>query len=78
MRRRAFFRWFDNAFGRMTSGYTGMVRLAIKRFVVALLLFAGMIALAVVMMQVDPDFVSPAGGPGLPARRGHHAGRGEP
>src|ERR1700682_1582051 len=52
--KKGFFRWFDNAFGRMTAGYTRMVKLAIKRFVVALLLFAGMIALAVVMMRSIP------------------------
>src|ERR1700742_195856 len=32
--KKGFFRWFDNAFGRMTSGYTRMVKLVIKRFVV--------------------------------------------
>ena len=37
-----------------------------------------MIALAVVMMRVDPDVVPAARGPGLSARRGHHAGCGEP
>jgi len=57
--KKGFFRWFDNAFGRMTSGYTGLVKLAIKRFVVALLLFAGMIALAVVMMRSIPTSFLP-------------------
>jgi multidrug efflux pump len=57
--KKGFFRWFDNAFGRMTSGYTRMVRLAIKRFVVALLLFAGMIALAVIMMRSIPTSFLP-------------------
>ncbi|SAL46324.1 hydrophobe/amphiphile efflux-1 (HAE1) family protein [Caballeronia udeis] len=57
--KKGFFRWFDNAFGRMTSGYTNLVRLAIKRFVVALLLFAGMIALAVVMMRSIPTSFLP-------------------
>jgi multidrug efflux pump len=52
--KKGFFRWFDNAFGRMTAGYTNMVRLAIKRFVIALLLFFGMVALAVVMMRSVP------------------------
>jgi multidrug efflux pump len=57
--KKGFFRWFDNGFGRMTAGYTRMVRLAIKRFVVALLLFAGMIALAVVMMRSIPTSFLP-------------------
>jgi multidrug efflux pump len=57
--KKGFFRWFDNAFGRMTSGYTSLVRLAIKRFVVALLLFAGVIALAVVMMRSIPTSFLP-------------------
>ena len=57
--KKGFFRWFDNAFGRMTSGYTRLVRLAIKRFVVALLLFAGMIALAVIMMRSIPTSFLP-------------------
>jgi multidrug efflux pump len=57
--KRGFFRWFDNAFGRMTAGYTRMVKLVIKRFVVALFLFAGMIALAVVMMRSIPTSFLP-------------------
>ena len=57
--KKGFFRWFDNAFGRMTSGYTSLVKLAIKRFVVALLLFAGVIALAVVMMRSIPTSFLP-------------------
>jgi len=57
--KKGFFRWFDNAFGRMTSGHTRLVRLAIKRFVVALLLFAGMIALAVIMMRSIPTSFLP-------------------
>src|SRR6201991_1933066 len=57
--KKGFFRWFDNAFGRMTAGYTNMVQLAIKRFVVALLLFAGMVALALVMMKHIPTAFLP-------------------
>ena len=57
--KRGFFKWFDNAFGRMTDGYTRMVKLVIKRFAVALLLFAGMIALAVVMMRSIPTSFLP-------------------
>jgi multidrug efflux pump len=43
----------------MTQGYTRAVRLAIKRFAVALLLFAGMIALSVVMMRWVPTAFLP-------------------
>ncbi len=57
--KKGFFRWFDNAFGRMTASYTRAVKLVIKRFVVALLLFAGMIALAVVMMRSIPTSFLP-------------------
>ncbi|HEV3422508.1 MAG TPA: multidrug efflux RND transporter permease subunit, partial [Paraburkholderia sp.] len=57
--KRGFFRWFDSAFERMTVRYSNMVKLVIKRFVVALLLFAGMIALAVVMMRSIPTSFLP-------------------
>src|SRR3984893_17542034 len=57
--KRGFFRWFDNAFARITTGYSNLVKLVIKRFVVALLLFAGMIALAVVMMKSIPTSFPP-------------------
>jgi multidrug efflux pump len=57
--KKGFFRWFDNAFGRMTAGYTRMVKLVIKRFAVALLLFVGMIVLAVVMMRSIPTSFLP-------------------
>ncbi|MGO4809893.1 efflux RND transporter permease subunit [Cupriavidus sp. 2MCAB6] len=57
--KKGFFRWFENAFGRMTAGYTNLVKMVIKRFVVALLLFVGMIALAVVMMRSIPTSFLP-------------------
>lgn len=57
--KKGFFRWFDNAFERMTHGYTRMVKLVIKRFLVALLLFAGMIGLSVVMMKAVPTAFLP-------------------
>ena len=57
--KRGFFRWFDNAFARITTGYANLVKLVIKRFVIALLLFAGMIALAVVMMRTIPTSFLP-------------------
>jgi multidrug efflux pump len=49
-----FFRWFDRGFERMTESYGRAVALAIKRAGVALLLFAGMIALSVVMIKKVP------------------------
>ncbi|CAG4893607.1 efflux RND transporter permease subunit [Paraburkholderia gardini] len=57
--KRGFFRWFDNAFARMTKSYSNAVKLVIKRFVIALLLFAGMIALTVVMMRTVPGSFLP-------------------
>ncbi|WP_200822397.1 efflux RND transporter permease subunit, partial [Caballeronia terrestris] len=48
-----------NAFERMTHGYTRMVKLVIKRFLVALVLFAGMIGLSVVMMKAVPTAFLP-------------------
>ncbi|MDR3380588.1 efflux RND transporter permease subunit [Cupriavidus basilensis] len=57
--KKGFFKWFENAFARMTAGYTRMVKLIIKRFVVAVLLFAGMIVLAVFMMRSIPTSFLP-------------------
>jgi len=57
--KKGFFRWFDAQFLRMTHGYTSVVRLIIKRFAIALLLFIGMIALAVVMMRDIPTAFLP-------------------
>jgi multidrug efflux pump len=57
--KRGFFRWFDNAFGRMTVSYSNVVKLVIKRFGIALCLFVGMIALAVVMMKTIPTSFLP-------------------
>jgi multidrug efflux pump len=57
--KRGFFRWFDRNFQRMTDGYTRAVKLVIKRFIIALLLFAGMIVLAVLMMRAVPTAFLP-------------------
>ena len=57
--KRGFFRWFDNAFARMTTGYANLVKLAIKRFVVGLLIFVGMIVLSVVMLRTVPTSFLP-------------------
>ncbi|MGJ7515028.1 efflux RND transporter permease subunit [Pseudomonas baetica] len=55
----AFFRWFERSFERMTEGYSNAVALLIKRFVVALLLFGGMIVLIVLMAGRIPSAFLP-------------------
>ena len=55
----AFFRWFERNFERMTEGYSRSVAFMIKRFVVALLLFAGMIVLILLMAQRIPSAFLP-------------------
>ncbi|MBC8722412.1 multidrug efflux RND transporter permease subunit [Paraburkholderia sp. 31.1] len=57
--KKGFFRWFDNQFARMTSGYTRAVKLIIKRFVMGLVFFAAMIALAVLMVRSIPSAFLP-------------------
>ncbi|MGZ4809805.1 MAG: efflux RND transporter permease subunit, partial [Thermoanaerobaculia bacterium] len=55
-----FFRWFDRSFERMTEGYSRWVALAIRRSVVALLLFAGMLGLiAHLMNRIPTSFLPP-------------------
>jgi multidrug efflux pump len=49
-----FFRWFDRSFERMTDRYGRSVAFVIKRFVLALLVFGGMVALSVVMLKKVP------------------------
>lgn len=56
----AFFRWFERSFERMTEGYSRTVALAIKRFVVALLLFVGMVVLIILMAgRLPSSFLPP-------------------
>ena len=57
--KRGFFKWFDNTFARMTEGYTNAVAFVIKRFLIALLLFGGMIGLSVTMMDNIPKAFLP-------------------
>jgi multidrug efflux pump len=55
-----FFRWFERNFERMTNGYSRSVALTIRRAGIALLLFAVMIGLTVVMMRIVPrSFLPP-------------------
>lgn len=55
----AFFRWFERSFERMTESYSRSVAFMIKRFVLALLLFAGMIVLILLMAQRIPSAFLP-------------------
>ena len=45
----------------MTEGYTNAVAFVIKRFLIALLLFGGMIGLSVTMMDNIPKAFLPVG-----------------
>jgi multidrug efflux pump len=57
--KKGFFRWFENAFARMTVGYTRVVKVMIKRSLVALLLFAGMIAICAQLFRTIPSSFLP-------------------
>jgi multidrug efflux pump len=52
--KKGFFRWFENQFARMTAGYGRAVQFVIKRFVLGLIVFAGLIVLAVMMDKSIP------------------------
>ncbi|TMH66811.1 MAG: efflux RND transporter permease subunit, partial [Betaproteobacteria bacterium] len=58
--KKGFFKWFENGFARMTDGYTRAVQLMIKRSVIALVLFAGMIAISVQLLRTIPSSFLPA------------------
>ncbi|CAB3808648.1 Efflux pump membrane transporter BepE [Paraburkholderia caffeinitolerans] len=57
--KKGFFRWFENAFGRMTKGYVSTVHKVIRRWVLSLVLFAGMIVVSVLMMKAVPSAFLP-------------------
>ena len=57
--KRGFFRWFDRSFERMTESYSRAAAFMIKRFILALVLFAGMIVLIVMIMQRIPSAFLP-------------------
>src|SRR5205807_22861 len=57
--KKGFFKWFENGFARMTEGYTRAVQLVIKRSMIALLLFAGMIAISVQLLRTIPSSFLP-------------------
>ena len=52
--KRRFFRWFDRSFERLTDSYSRAAAFMIKRFVLALVLFFGMLVLTVLIMQRIP------------------------
>ena len=56
----AFFRAFESGFGRMTAGYTRVVRLMIRRAAVGLLLFAGLIFVSWRLLETIPGSFLPA------------------
>ncbi|ARP83281.1 hydrophobe/amphiphile efflux-1 family RND transporter [Bordetella genomosp. 8] len=57
--KKGFFRWFENAFARMTERYSSAVRAVIRHFLIGLLVFAGMVAMTVVMMRAVPTSFLP-------------------
>jgi multidrug efflux pump len=58
--KKGFFRWFERNFSRMTAGYSAGVRLTIQRFLLGLLVFAGMVVASVMMMRAIPSSFLPA------------------
>ncbi|SFT54866.1 efflux RND transporter permease subunit [Pseudomonas marincola] len=53
------FRWFNRAFDKLTNGYTAGVRFFLKRSLMGLVLFGGMIALMVVLFGRVPSSLVP-------------------
>ena len=58
-KKNAFFRWFERSFERLTEGYSRAVAFMIKRFALALLLFAAMIVLILLIGQRIPSAFLP-------------------
>jgi len=56
---RGFFGWFNRWFGRVTGRYADGVAWMIRRGLVALLLFAGMVALATGLWRITPGSLVP-------------------
>ncbi len=57
--KKGFFRWFDNGFARLTSGYVGIVARAIRGWPIALAAFAAVIVGIVLMFRVLPGSFVP-------------------
>jgi hydrophobe/amphiphile efflux-1 (HAE1) family protein len=58
-RRKGFFAWFNRFFGRVTDRYENGVAWMIRRGAIALVLFAGMVALAIGLWRVTPGSLVP-------------------
>ena len=54
-----FFTWFNDWFGRVTGHYADGVTWMIRRSVIGLLLFAGMVALAIGLWRITPGSLVP-------------------
>jgi multidrug efflux pump len=57
--KRGFFRWFENAFARLTGGYVAVVARAIRGWPIALAAFAAVIAGIVLMFRILPGSFVP-------------------
>jgi len=57
--KKGFFRWFENAFARLTDGYVGIVARAIRGWPIALAAFAAVIAGIVLMFRILPGSFVP-------------------
>ncbi|HKT94739.1 MAG TPA: multidrug efflux RND transporter permease subunit [Paraburkholderia sp.] len=57
--KKGFFRWFDHQFERMTAGYGRAVQFMIRRYVLGLIVFGVVIALAVLMGKSIPGAFLP-------------------
>jgi len=58
-KKRAFFAWFNRFFGNVTDRYENGVAFMIRRGGIALLLFAGMVALAIGLWRITPGSLVP-------------------
>lgn len=54
-----FFNWFNGWFGRVTNHYVGGVSWVLRRSLIGLLLFAGMVVLAVMLWRTTPNSLVP-------------------
>ena len=57
--KKGFFRWFEQSFERLTTGYVGGVARLIQRWPVALLVFGGILVAIVLMFRVLPGSFVP-------------------
>jgi len=57
--KKGFFRWFNNSFERLTNGYGNLSHLAIKRFLIGLLLIVGMCVIMMGLFKRVPSSFLP-------------------